>query len=958
MTYPGAHPPGQPVDLLGLAWWEYDPATNRHRWSPQMFRLSGLDPAAGEPDLAGWLSLVHPQDRAAVQQVSAVALSGGTARLAEFRIVRPDGQVRSVQAWHWARTDAHGTVIGLFGTTLDLTEYGAAEVTVRETERRLVAAQRLTGLALWELDVPTGRLTWSDEMFALLGLTPGEVKPDLDFWLQQVHPQDREECTRLSETALAAMEGYENVFRVRRADGQTRWLRAWSSVETGDDGRPARVWGATIDITEREQADAERRADQGRLADAYALTGLAWWEWHVDAGTITWSEGMRALAGRGPDEEVSIQEWLAMVDPEDLAASGPLERAAMEHGVPYLHVFRIYLPDGRTRHLQSWTGPLRRPDGTVYGLRGATLDVTERTLAEQAQAASEEQFRVAFDNAPTAMAMVSLTSDPPGQVLRANGAFARLLGYQPDQVLSLRLDDWTFPADLAGSRDRLQALAAGEGVAQSYDNRLRRRDGSGVHTGVTSTVANDATGRPLYAITHFVDETERRRHEGELERLAMTDELTGLANRSVVDGQLARALNRLADGSGRLVGLLLLDVDRFKLVNDTLGHPIGDDLIAELATRLRMVTAGWATAARLGGDEFLVLVEGARDVPDLEDIAVRVLTALRRPCTLDSGDTVLATSSLGIAFTRDPAATPSELLREADLALYEAKDAGRDRYAVYGKQLRARTVQRVETETRLREALRSGGLRVALQPVVDLRGETVVAAEALVRLVHLELGELPPADFIGVAEDTGLIVQVDTWVAREVIAMIADDQAAVRRGHPGRLPPRIAVNVSGRTIGHPGFVDGIRAALAEHGVPASRLLVELTESTLLDTSTGVVDAALQELRALGIEVGVDDFGTGYSALAYLQNLPLSFLKVDMSFVRQLGTTPRADAVVAAIIALAHAHGLYVIAEGVETRAQADALRQIGCDHGQGWLYGRPEKLSALPRDWSRVSSPH
>lgn len=933
---------GEAMDLRGLAWWEYDALADQHRWSARMFHITGLDPASRAPDLAGWLRLVHPQDRAAAGQVSDAALTGGTSQLARFRIVRPDGQVRSLQAWHWVRTDRGGAVVGLFGVTLDLTEHASAELAARESARRLIAAQRLTGLALWEWDVPTGALTWSDEMFALLGRAPGEVEPDLDFWLAHVHPQDRAECAQLAQTALSTAQGYENVFRVIRSDGQTRWLRAWSSVETGDDDRPARVWGATIDVTDREQADSQRRADQGRLADAYALTGLAWWEWQVDTGTITWSEGMRALAGRSPSEEVTLADWLALVDPQDLARSAPLEQAALEHGLPYLHVFRINLPDGRTRHLQSWTGPLRGPDGTIHGLRGATLDVTERTLAEQALAASEEQFRVAFDHAPTAMVMVDLTGDAAGRILRANGAFAAMLGYEPQEVLSLTVAEWTFPTDQGQNRARWQALAAGRDGAQSYELLLRRRDGTAVPTRVTSAVAHDREGRPQHAITHFIDETQRRTHEAELERLARTDELTGLTNRTLVDGQLAAALRRLADGGDRLVGLLLLDVDRFKLVNDTLGHPAGDGLLTQVAARLRAATVGRGTVARLGGDEFLLLVEDAQEVADLQRLAVDVLEVLRRPCHLGSGAPVATTSSVGIAFTDDPTTTATDLLREADLALYDAKDRGRDRYAVYDERLRARTRQRMATESRLRKALASDGLRVVLQPVVDLGTGQVQAAEALVRLVDPELGELSPADFIPVAEDTGLIAQVDSWVALTVIGMLADDEAAGR----GQLPARIAVNVSGRTLGQPGFVANVRAALALRGVPSRRLMVELTESTLLDPSTGVAEV-LDELSALGVQVGLDDFGTGYSALSYLQELPLGFLKVDRSFVSQLGSSARADAVVAAIVALAHAHGLSVTAEGVETRLQADALRAMGCDQGQGWLYGRPEPVSRL-----------
>ena len=943
--------------FTGLAWWEYDPISDTHNWSPEMWAISGLDPADGSPCLGDWLALIHPDDRPEAEATSSRSLADQVTHLAVFRIVRPDGEVRLLQSWHSNRLGPDGSVVSMFGTTLDITERRAANRVLHETERRMLAARRLTGIASWSVDLPTGRLTWSDEMFALVGREPGSVEPTLDMWLEHLHPDDRDRCSALRLEAQATGRGYENVLRIRRLDGELRWLQTWSSVETDADRVVRHEWGLSIDVTERERAAALRADSEHRLEAAYALTGLAWWEWHFEPPRLSWSDGMYALVGLAPENgEATLADWLALVDPADRAAAAELELVAVEEGLPYRHVFRVHLADGRTKYLQSWTEPLRAADGAIAGLRGATLDVTERTLTEQAVAESEEHFRVAFADAPNGMAMVGLTGDSAGQVVRTNAALADLLGFELDEFMGLPWREWSMPDEFADHQARFAAVVEAK-APESFEARLRRKDGTPVHAWVTMSVVLGPDQQPLFVVAHFIDDTNRRLQQQTLQRLALTDELTELANRSVVNQQLSEALAALdarheAVGAG--VGLLLLDVDRFKLVNDTLGHPIGDSLLVEIATRLRAVTRGGTTVGRLGGDEFILLVADTFRPAELELMAERILAALRLPFELPSGDTVNVTTSLGIAFTTDADTVPEELLRQADLALYHAKDNGRDRSSLYDDALHAQTLDRVRTETMVRAALRDGGLRVVFQPVVSLATRQIVGAEALVRLMHPERGEIAPGEFIEVAEDSGMIAEIDSWVVEEVIRMLALDEPGALGHGAGRLPARVAVNVSGRTIQHPAFVAQVAAALDFYGVPGERLLVELTESSLLDDNPTILDA-LMTLDDLGVDTGIDDFGTGYSALAYLRRFRFSFLKIDRSFVAQLGTDNRANAVVAAVISLAHAHDLLVTAEGIETQEQADMLLAMGCDHGQGWLFGRPVSVDRLPEslvsDW-------
>nr|WP_246314588.1 EAL domain-containing protein [Kineococcus aurantiacus] len=424
---------------------------------------------------------------------------------------------------------------------------------------------------------------------------------------------------------------------------------------------------------------------------------------------------------------------------------------------------------------------------------------------------------------------------------------------------------------------------------------------------------------------------------GELVRLAQCDSLTGLANRSVLDTRLAEALAGATPSDA--VALVLLDLDRFKLVNDTLGHQIGDALLRQVAVRLEAAAPPGATLARLGGDEFVVMVPGVNR-PEAASIMARdVIRRLRAPMLLPGlPEPFVCTSSAGVAVAHE--GTADDLFRSADMALYRAKDGGRDRVALYDTAMRDEAHARHVAEHRVRRALRTDGLRVVWQPIVDLRNRELVAAEALVRLDDPVEGILEPKHFVDTAEDTGLIVDVDTWVLGEVLRQLRE----WRREEVGL---QVSFNVSGKTLEHPAFAHRLAHSVESTGASGSSLLAEVTERTLIDLSTST-RASLGELRSIGARVGLDDFGTGYSSLSYLDRFPLSFLKIDMSFVRPLGSSDRAEAVVEALISLAHAHGMVVTAEGVETELQASMLRDMGCDRAQGYLFGRPMDAGLLP----------
>jgi diguanylate cyclase (GGDEF)-like protein len=419
------------------------------------------------------------------------------------------------------------------------------------------------------------------------------------------------------------------------------------------------------------------------------------------------------------------------------------------------------------------------------------------------------------------------------------------------------------------------------------------------------------------------------------EQQLLRDALTGLPSRLLLMSRLQSALHRI-ERTGRHVAVLFIDLDRFKVVNDSLGHHAGDRLLLAVTERLRKAVRRHEMPARFGGDEFVLVCEDVTDAQDAVAVAERLLKALSQPFELEDGPAHVA-GSIGIALTRDPNASPSDLVRDADAAMYRAKEAGGGRWSIFDQVVRHRVVARQAIEGALRTAIEQGEFVVHFQPEVSVATGEIVGVEALVRWDRPGIGMVSPAEFIPIAEETGLIVPIGAWVLREACAQ-------ARRFDDGKLVVR--VNVSARQLTEPGLTATVLEALASSGLPPERLCLEVTESVVLEDADRCV-AALQGLRDIGVGVALDDFGTGYCSLSYLRQLPIDGLKIDRSFVRGLGHEADDDSIVASVIDLARSLGVSVVAEGVETEQQLAALRERGCDSMQGFLFSRPVPAAGI-----------
>ena len=572
----------------------------------------------------------------------------------------------------------------------------------------------------------------------------------------------------------------------------------------------------------------------------------------------------------------------------------------------------------------------------LFVVRMAGAVTAQKEQAEATLRESEDRFRSLVQNSSDLTIVLGA-----GTIAYASEASEKLLGYAPEALIGRPPGELVHPDDLGWLRDRIAAEFASNTITEPVELRVRRADGNWIHV---EAVVTNLSDRPSVRglVVNARDITERKQAEAALEHQALHDSLTALPNRLLFLDRLDHAMARASREVSAAPVVMFLDLDRFKLVNDSLGHDAGDELLAAVAARLLESLRAGDTVARFGGDEFVLLFESVPDRALAEELAARVLSCFDAPFRVDDEDLVVS-ASLGVALY-EPGHTAAELVRDADAAMYHAKAQGRGRWQMFDAATRQHELLRVHTESTLRGALDQNELRVHYQPIFSLRDLRPVGVEALVRWQHPTRGLLPPSEFIDVAEDSGLIVPLGAWVLAESCRQIREWNLDL----PEDRQLGLSVNLSARQLSEPGLVETVRSTLQQQGIDPSVVDVwlEVTETLVLHDPENAA-ARLAELRALGVRLAIDDFGTGYSSLTYLRQFPVSALKIDGAFVAGLGQSDEDEAIVLAMVHLAHALRVEVVAEGVESEVQLSRLREIGCDYAQGFLLQVPLPASQL-----------
>jgi diguanylate cyclase (GGDEF)-like protein/PAS domain S-box-containing protein len=613
--------------------------------------------------------------------------------------------------------------------------------------------------------------------------------------------------------------------------------------------------------------------------------------------------------------------------------------AALEKNEIFEVEYRIRRADGRVCWVLERGVGIRDESGRLAWIEGYMQDISEQMSANEAMLEAVRRYSSIFEHATEGIFQTA----PDGHYLNANPALAAIYGHASASELIKHLRDIQQLYVSPTRRREFMDLMHQKGEVINFESQVYRLDGSIIWISENAHTVNNPDGSVLFFEGTVVDITERKQHEAKLEHLASHDSLTGLPNRSLLRDRIDQAIVK-ARRDGNMVAVVFVDLDHFKLINDSLGHHVGDRLLLEVAARLATCVRSQDSVARQGGDEFvLVLTEQHGDDETLA-IVNRLLEVISQPWMNDGQEYGLS-CSIGISCYPQDGEDPDTLLRCADAAMYKSKGSGRSTYHFYTPELNDAISERLELENSLRHALERDEFRVYYQPRIDTSSGCIVGAEALIRWDCPGKGLVPPDSFISIAEETGLIVPIGQWILQEACRQ---NSAWQRAGLP---PISVSVNLSPIQFRHAGLVNAVAIALQQANLAPPYLELELTESFVMHDAERI-NVAMQSLKSLGVNISVDDFGTGYSSLSYLKRFPVDRLKVDKSFVRDIDTDPDDAAIVRAIITLGHALGLKVVAEGVETRAHHDFLKKHGCDELQGYYFSRPIpafKMEALLR---------
>ena len=898
-----------------------DPDGTLRYASPAFEKVLGYDPekAAGTMNV---LDHVHPDDLSRVLEETERALAEGRAvsNSVEYRFRHRDG------SWRWV--ESVGTYL------LDDPAVRGVVVSVRDITRRKEAEQELhvqaqllgaVGEAVIALDTDRRVVYWNRAAEEVYGWSAEETMGRR--LMDRVVPEDLRTHAEEIMAGVRAGLSWKGEFVVRRRDGTRLTVEATNTPVLSEDGGQVGVVGVLKDVTEHRKAEEALRRSEAELFSVLE--------------SIT--DGFFALD----------REWrFAYVNPQAALMLGRVREGLVGERIweddTFYPEYRRAVEEGRTVKFEGCYLPRKRwYDVRAYpsesGLSVYFQDITERKVVEEALRESEERFRGTFEDAPNGVALVGLPSSSPEadkRYLRVNRALCEMLGYSEELLLSKTSSEVTHPDDLEECEARTQQIMRDGGSKYAIEKRYVRSDGRVVWVMLNVSLIRDSEGNPSHFVSQFQDVTDRKALEERLRHQALHDTLTDLPNRRLFVDRLEQALERTGRRD-RLVAVLFMDLDNFKGVNDSLGHDVGDLLLVAVAERLERYLGPEDTLARFGGDEFAVLMGDMEAADEAARVAERIAEGFGSPFLV--GDRELyARASIGIATGGACTKSPEDLLRDADTAMYRAKDEGSGHYSMFDPAMYERAVGRLEMENGLRQAIEHEQFVVHYQPIVSLDDGTVWGVEALLRWEHPEHGLLDPGEFVPVAEESGLVGAVGERVLMEACRKARGWQEE----HPRTPPLVMSVNLSAKQIGRHDLAKVVEGVLQETGLEARCLSLDVTETVYVRALEGNM-APLERLKEIGVGISIDDFGTGYSSLSYLKRLPADALKIDKSFVQGLGEGTENAAIVRMTLELARTLGMETIAEGVETEGQETLLRGMGCDMAQGYHFSRPLPPAAV-----------
>ena len=828
----------------------------------------------------------------------------------------------------------------------DITERRAADQKLRESEQRFrLMVDGVMDYSIVMLDCRGKIASWNRGAERLNGYSADEI---VGRHFSRFYTDDDKLAYKPErELAIAANEGqYEEEGWRLRKDGSRFWASVLITAVRNDAGELIGYSKVARDLTERKRFEEGQQALTQRLTLALRASGIGVWDWHVETNAIAWDDAMYRIYGTPPGSVVDYSVWRGAVMPADLPRAEEGLQTAIARKATESREFRITHPQLGTRYIEATYGVVLDHEQNVVRLVGVNLDVTDRRLAEQSAARANNLRQAILKASPFSI----VATNPDGLITAANPAFERMLWYKAEEVVGkatplLVHDPREVSAQAAALSNELGkviepgfevfAHKARFGITEEREWSYVRKDGSTVPVNEAVTALRDDHGDVTGFLSIAYDITERKRREDYAQHVAHHDFLTGLPNRALLHDRMLSAIQRAKRERGKMAALLI-DLDHFKRINDSLGHHVGDQLLQVVSERILKCVRATDTVARMGGDEFAVVLSDIAADRDIEHVAAAMVETISAPLHI-GGHELLVTPSIGVSRYPDDGEEIQPLLMNADSAMYRAKADGRQGYRLFSRDMEIAAKRKMDLEHAMRQALRLGEFRLHYQPQVSLNSGEVIGMEALLRWSNPQRGVISPVDFIPVAEESALILEIGEWV----LATACRDAKLLQLA-TGR-PLRVAVNLSPRQFRGADLLNQVTASLEKSRLSPAHLELEITEGVLMSHTQDTVDR-LNQIRALGVSIAVDDFGVGFSSLSYITKFPISTLKIDQVFVGRLPESACDAAVAQAIIALAHSLNINVVAEGVETNKQLDYLLACNCTAVQGPQIGGPVPL--------------
>ncbi len=740
-----------------------------------------------------------------------------------------------------------------------------------------------------------------------------------------------------SKDELGSLARAFNTMAARIMDDIAERENAERKIKQAHDDLELRVKERTSELT---RANAQLNQSQQMLQLVMDTIPQAIWWKNRDSVYLGANRFLANLAGFAqPENMIGLTDYDMLWTKEEADFFRECDRRVVESGVAELNIIEPQLQaDGRSAWLNTNKVPLRDADGEVVGVLGTFADITEQRRADSALRESEYKLRTLVESMSEGLLQVN-----NDEVIEfANDRFCEMTGYERGELLGKATLDILFDNDGRKFVDEVNHQRL-KGVSSHYELRLKKKSGELMDVIVGGAPFVNAEGLITGTMGVFTDISTRKRAEEQLLHDAFHDGLTGLANRALFMDHLRMTVERGKSRHSNPYAVLFLDFDRFKVVNDSLGHGEGDNLLKQIARRLESSTRPADLVARLGGDEFVVLLNELVEESDAVQIAERIQDKLKNPFDL-SGSKVFISASTGIALSTVTHKSPEDMLRDADIAMYRAKSKGKAQFQIFDPAMHEQASKQLRLETEMRQALELKEFQVYYQPIMKIETETLVGFEALVRWKHPERGMIPPFEFIPAAEENGLIVPLGNWILQESCRQLRRWQDE----NPAASRLTVSVNLSCRQFLQTDLAERIAETLDASRLDPHCLKLEITESHIMENSEAAI-RIMNRLRALGIELSLDDFGTGYSSLGYLHRLPVSFLKIDRSFVSRMTESKENEEIVRTIIKLAQNLKMKIVAEGIETAEQLERLKQLSCQFGQGYFFSKPLEAEAATR---------